>query len=40
MAQRAGQARLNLIPAQEHRFGCGTVYLCYHPAQEGSADQC
>jgi len=34
------QARLDLTLAQEHRFGCGTVYLCYHPAQEGGADPC
>jgi dihydrofolate reductase len=34
------QARLNLTLAQEHRFGCGTVYLCYRPAQEGGADPC
>jgi dihydrofolate reductase len=26
------QARLNLALAQEHKFGGGTVYLCYHPA--------
>ena len=26
------QVRLNLALAQEHRFGGGTVYLCYHPA--------
>jgi dihydrofolate reductase len=26
------QVRLNLALAQEHRFGSGTVYLCYHPA--------
>jgi dihydrofolate reductase len=24
--------RLNLALAQEHRFGNGVVYLCYHPA--------
>ena len=23
---------LNLALAEEHRFGSGTVYLCYHPA--------
>jgi hypothetical protein len=34
------QARLNLTLAQEHRFGCGTVYLCYRPAQEGGVDPC
>jgi dihydrofolate reductase len=27
-----GQVRLNLALAQEHKFGSGTVYLCYHPA--------
>ena len=27
-----GQVRLNLALAEEHRFGSGTVYLCYHPA--------
>jgi dihydrofolate reductase len=32
--------RLNLTLAQEHRFGCGTVYLCYRPAKEGGADLC
>jgi uncharacterized protein YcbX len=26
------QVRLNLTLAQEHTFGSGTVYLCYHPA--------
>ena len=26
------QVRLNLALAEEHRFGSGTVYLCYHPA--------
>jgi dihydrofolate reductase len=26
------QARLNLALAPEHRFGRGTVYLCYRPA--------
>ena len=26
------QVRLNLALAQEHTFGSGTVYLCYHPA--------
>ena len=26
------QVRVNLALAQEHRFGSGTVYLCYHPA--------
>jgi dihydrofolate reductase len=26
------QVRLNLALAQEHKFGSGTVYLCYHPA--------
>ena len=26
------QVRLNLALAGEHRFGSGTVYLCYHPA--------
>ena len=26
------QVRLNLALAQEHRFGGGTVYLCYRPA--------
>jgi dihydrofolate reductase len=26
------QVRLNLTLAQEHRFGSGTVYLCYRPA--------
>ena len=26
------QVRLNLTLAQEHKFGSGTVYLCYHPA--------
>ena len=26
------QARLSLVLAQEHRFGGGTVYLCYRPA--------
>jgi dihydrofolate reductase len=26
------QARLDLALAQEHRFGSGTVYLCYRPA--------
>jgi riboflavin biosynthesis pyrimidine reductase len=26
------QVRLNLALAQEHRFGSGTVYLCYRPA--------
>ena len=25
------RARLNLALAQEHRFGSGTVYLCYRP---------
>ena len=25
------QARLNLALTQEHRFGSGTVYLCYRP---------
>ena len=25
------QVRLNLALAQEHRFGGGTVYLCYRP---------
>jgi dihydrofolate reductase len=34
------QARLNLALAQEHRFGCGTVYRCYRPAREGGADPC
>jgi dihydrofolate reductase len=34
------QVRLNLALAQEHRFGRGTVYLCYRPAQEGGADPC
>jgi len=34
------QARLNLTLAQEHRFGRGTVYLCYRPVQEGGADPC
>jgi dihydrofolate reductase len=24
--------RLDLVLAQEHRFGGGTVYLCYRPA--------
>ena len=24
--------RLNLALAEEHRFGSGTVYLCYRPA--------
>jgi dihydrofolate reductase len=27
-----GRVRLNLALAQEHRFGSGVVYLCYHPA--------
>ena len=27
-----GQVRLDLALAQEHKFGSGTVYLCYHPA--------
>ena len=27
-----GQVRLNLALAQEHKFGSGIVYLCYHPA--------
>ena len=27
-----GQVRLDLTLAEEHRFGGGTVYLCYHPA--------
>ena len=27
-----GQVRLNLALAEEHRFGSGTVYLCYRPA--------
>ena len=27
-----GQVRLNLALAQEHRFGSGVIYLCYHPA--------
>jgi dihydrofolate reductase len=27
-----GQARLNLVLAQEHTFGGGTIYLRYHPA--------
>jgi len=26
------QVRLDLVLAQEHKFGSGTVYLCYHPA--------
>ena len=26
------QICLNLALAEEHRFGCGTVYLCYRPA--------
>ena len=26
------QVRVNLALAQEHKFGSGTVYLCYHPA--------
>jgi riboflavin biosynthesis pyrimidine reductase len=26
------QVRLNLALTQEHRFGSGTVYLCYRPA--------
>jgi hypothetical protein len=26
------QVRLNLTLAQEHKFGGGTVYLCYRPA--------
>ena len=26
------QVRLNLALAQEHKFGSGIVYLCYHPA--------
>ncbi len=26
------QVRLNLTLMREHRFGGGTVYLCYHPA--------
>ena len=26
------QVRLNLALAAEHRFGSGTVYLCYRPA--------
>jgi dihydrofolate reductase len=26
------RVRLNLALAEEHRFGSGTVYLCYHPA--------
>jgi riboflavin biosynthesis pyrimidine reductase len=26
------QTRLNLALTQEHRFGSGTVYLCYRPA--------
>jgi hypothetical protein len=26
------QVRLDLALAQEHRFGSGTVYLCYRPA--------
>ena len=26
------QVRLNLALGGEHRFGSGTVYLCYHPA--------
>ena len=28
----AGPGRLNLALTQEHRFGSGTVYLCYRPA--------
>jgi dihydrofolate reductase len=28
-----GRVRLNLALAQEHRFGNGVIYLCYHPAQ-------
>jgi dihydrofolate reductase len=27
-----GQVRLNLALAEEHKFGSGTVYLCYRPA--------
>jgi dihydrofolate reductase len=27
------QVRLNLALAQEHKFGSGTVYLCYHPVK-------
>ena len=34
------RARLTLTLTQEHRFGCGTVYLCYRPAPQGSADPC
>ena len=26
------QVRLSLVLAEEHRFGSGTVYLCYRPA--------
>jgi hypothetical protein len=26
------QVRLNLAPAEDHRFGNGTVYLCHRPA--------
>ena len=26
------QVRLNLALAEEHKFGSGTVYLCYRPA--------
>ena len=26
------QVRLDLALAEEHRFGSGTVYLCYRPA--------
>ena len=26
------QVRLDLTLAEEHKFGSGTVYLCYHPA--------
>ena len=26
------QVRLNLALAKEHKFGSGTVYLCYRPA--------
>ena len=29
-----GQVRLDLALAREHRFGSGTIYLCYRPAQD------
>ena len=27
-----GEVRLNLALGQQHRFGNGVIYLCYHPA--------